>query len=161
VDAALSSPANNPENGAEHRVADPSKAQLKCRRCGAALALDAAYCPDCKWPLTPLTAAERAAAAAAYLPLLPAAVFLFLPAFRRNRFVRFHAWQSLTLWTVFFVLIGATILVSNVASPMAVLLFGLLTSLAMLFLWIVLSLKAWQGERLELPLVGELATRMR
>jgi uncharacterized membrane protein len=33
--------------------------------------------------------------------------------------------------------------------------------MAMLFLWIVLSLKAWQGERFELPLLGELATRMK
>jgi uncharacterized membrane protein len=30
----------------------------------------------------------------------------------------------------------------------------------MFFLWIVLSLKAWQGERLELPLFGLLAERL-
>ena len=44
---------------------------------------------------------------------------------------------------------------------MVFLLFGLLVSLAMLFLWIVLSLKAWQGERFELPLFGDLAERMK
>jgi uncharacterized membrane protein len=44
---------------------------------------------------------------------------------------------------------------------MIFLLFGILVSLAMLFLWIVLSLKAWEGERFELPLFGELAARMR
>jgi uncharacterized membrane protein len=43
---------------------------------------------------------------------------------------------------------------------MVFLLFGLLVSLAMLFLWIVLSLKAWQGERFELPLFGDLAERL-
>jgi len=43
---------------------------------------------------------------------------------------------------------------------MVFLLFGILASLAMLFLWIVLSLKAWQGERFELPLFGELAARL-
>jgi len=43
---------------------------------------------------------------------------------------------------------------------MAFLLFGILASLAMLFLWIVLSLKAWQGERFELPLFGDLAERL-
>jgi uncharacterized membrane protein len=31
----------------------------------------------------------------------------------------------------------------------------------MLFLWIVLSIKAWQGERFELPVFGPLAGRMR
>jgi uncharacterized membrane protein len=111
--------------------------------------------------MSPLSFGERAVAAAAYLPLVPPGVILFLPEFRRNRFVRFHAWQSVSLWVVFFVLIGVTVLLSNVASPMAVLLFGILTSLAMVFLWIVLSIKALQGERFELPLFGWLAARMK
>jgi len=111
--------------------------------------------------MRPLPAAERAAAAAAYLPLVPPGVLLLLPAFRNNRFVRFHAWQSILLWGVFFVLTIAALFLSNVAAAMAFLLFGLLVSLAMLFLWIVLSLKAWQGERFELPLFGELAARMK
>ncbi len=75
--------------------------------------------------------------------------------------MRFHAWQSLSLWVVYLVLIGATIFFSSVASPMLVLLFGILVSFAMLFLWIVLTLKSWRGERFEVPLVGELAARMR
>ena len=44
---------------------------------------------------------------------------------------------------------------------MIFLLFGILASLAMVFLWIVLSIKAWQGERFELPLFGALAGRLR
>jgi uncharacterized membrane protein len=111
--------------------------------------------------MTPLPPAERAVAAVAYLPLLPAAVVLFLPAFRNNRFVRFHAWQSILLWGVFFVLTIAALFLSNVAAAMVFLLFGILASLAMLFLWIVLSLKAWQGERFEVPLFGELAARLK
>jgi len=110
--------------------------------------------------MTPLPPAERAAAAVAYLPLVSAAVILFLPAFRNNRFVRFHAWQSILLWGVFFVLTIAALFLSNVAAAMVFLLFGILASLAMLFLWIVLSLKAWQGERFEVPLFGELAARL-
>ena len=61
----------------------------------------------------------------------------------------------------FFVLTIAALFLSNVAAAMVFLLFGILISLAMLFLWIVLSLKAWQGERFELPLFGDLAARMR
>ncbi|HYW39815.1 MAG TPA: hypothetical protein VE957_17015 [Terriglobales bacterium] len=119
-----------------------------------------AFCPGCGWSMTPLLPADRAAASVAYLPLLPAAVLLFLPAFRNNRFVRFHAWQSILLWGVFFVLTIAALFLSNVAAAMVFLLFGILASLAMLFLWIVLSLKAWQGERFEVPLFGELAARL-
>ena len=109
--------------------------------------------------MTPIPPAERAAAAIAYLTFLPAAVILFLPAFRKSRFVRFHAWQSVLLWAVFFILTTIALFLSNVAAAMVFLLFGILASLAMLFLWIVLSLKAWQGERFELPLFGDLAAR--
>ena len=110
--------------------------------------------------MTPIPLVERAVAAAAYLTFVAGAVGLFLPAFRSNRFVRFHAWQSAFLWGLFFVLTVGALLLSNVAAAMVFLLFGILASLAMLFLWIVLTLKAWQGERFELPLLGTLAERM-
>jgi len=55
----------------------------------------------------------------------------------------------------------AALFLSNVAAAMLFLLFGILASLAMLFLWIVLSIKAWEGERFELPLFGMLAERLK
>ena len=91
---------------------------------------------------------------------VPAVVLLFLPAFRSSSFVRFHAWQSIFLWGVFFLASLIGILLSNIAAVIVLLLLGILGSLAMFFLWIVLSLKAWQGERLELPLFGLLAERL-
>ena len=121
----------------------------------------AAFCPGCGWSMTPLAPAERAAAAVAYLPLIPPAAILFLPAFKGNRFVRFHAWQSILLWGVFLVLTAAALVLSNLAAAILFLLVGILASLAMLFLWIVLSLKAWEGERFELPWFGELAARLK
>jgi uncharacterized membrane protein len=139
---------------------DLAEESVKCPHCGSMIPDDAAFCPDCKWPRTPLTPVQRAVAAVAYLPLIPAAVILFLPEFRKDRFVRFHAWQSIALWVVFLVLAGAALFFSNVAAAMVFLLFGILISLAMLFLWIVLSLKAWRGERFEIPLFGEFAAKM-
>jgi uncharacterized membrane protein len=174
MDADLSSPINNPETGIEKIEQSPEKssapspinpanaeqASVKCPHCGTEMPANAAFCPACGWSMMPLPPAERAAAAVAYLTLVPAAVILLLPAFRKNRFVRFHAWQSILLWGTFFILSGAALFISNVAAAMAFLLFGILTSLAMLFLWLVLSFKAWEGERFELPLVGELAWRL-
>ena len=101
------------------------------------------------------------AAAAAYLTLVPAVALLFVRPFALSRFVRFHAWQSILLWGIFLVLTIAALLLSNVAAAVYFLLSGVLASLAMFFLWIVLSVKAWQGDRLELPLLGALAERMR
>jgi uncharacterized membrane protein len=150
--AELSSAGNSPANPAEDSV--------KCPHCGTVMPASAAFCPGCGWSVTPIPFADRAIAALAYLPFVAGAVILFLPAFRNQRFVRFHAWQSVLLWGVFFVLTLAALFLSNVAAAMAFLLFGILASLAMLFLWIVLTVKAWQGERFELPLFGTLAERM-
>jgi uncharacterized membrane protein len=161
MDAELSSPANIPPNRPENNPANQAQSSVECPHCETVMPVNAAFCPACGWSMTPLPPAERAAAVVAYLPLIPPGVLLLLPAFRNNRFVRFHAWQSILLWGVFFVLTIAALFLSNVAAAMVFLLFGILVSLAMSFLWIVLSLKAWQGERFELPLFGELAGRMK
>jgi uncharacterized membrane protein len=120
----------------------------------------AAFCPGCGQSMKPVTAAERRVAAGVYFTFLPAILFLYLPAFRKSRFVRFHAWQSILLWTVFLLAAITGILVSNIAAAVALLLLGIIGSLAMFFLWVVLSFKAWQGERFQLPLFGALAERL-
>jgi len=107
-----------------------------------------------------IPSADRAIAAVAYFTFVPAAGLLLLPAFRNRRFIRFHAWQSLLLWGAFLVLTVVALFFSNIAAAIFFLLFGILASLAMLFLWIVLMIKAWQGERFELPWFGSLAERM-
>ena len=119
----------------------------------------AAFCPGCGRSMKTLASAERLGGGG-YFTLVPAVVLLFLPAFRSSSFVRFHAWQSIFLWGVFFLASLIGILLSNIAAAIVLLLLGILGSLAMFFLWIVLSLKAWQGERLELPLFGLLAERL-
>lgn len=110
--------------------------------------------------MKPIPAADRGLAALTYLTPIPAATLLFLPRFRRHRFLRFHAWQSILIWGTFLVLTIIALFLSNVAAAMLFLLLGVLASLAMLFLWIVLSIKAWQGERFELPWFGDLAARL-
>jgi len=143
-----------------HPPARPEQSVKRCPHCGTEMPESAAFCPGCGWSMTPLPAGERFVAAAAYLTFVAGAVILFLPEFRKNRFVRFHAWQSVLLWGLFAILTATALLLSNVAAALAFLLFGILASLAMLFLWIVLTVKAWQGERFELPLFGTLAERM-
>lgn len=161
MDGELSSPEDRIEDHAADHALHGDERSVKCPHCGTEMPESAAFCPGCGWSMTPIPPLERAVAAAAYLTFVAGAVILLLPAFRKNRFVRFHAWQSVLLWGVFFVLTMVALLLSNVAAAMVFLLFGILASLAMLFLWIVLTLKAWQGERFELPLFGTLAERMK
>jgi uncharacterized membrane protein len=142
-------------------AANPAEASVECPHCGTEMPPSAAFCPACGWSMRPLPQEDRALAALAYFSLIPAAVLLLLPAFRAHRFIRFHAWQSVMVWGTFLVLVIFALLLSNVAAAMVFLFFGILVTLAMLFLWIVLSIKAWQGERFELPWFGDLAGRMR
>jgi|SRR5882672_5032100 len=146
--------------GASSNLSNSAQPETVCPRCETAMPASASFCPGCGRSMQPLTAAERLAAAGGYLTLLPAAVLLFLPAFRKSSFVRFHAWQSILLWAVFFLAALTGILLSNIAAAVALLLLGILGSLGMFFLWAVLSLKAWQGERFELPWFGSLAQRL-
>ena len=134
--------------------------ETACPRCESVMPPGVAFCPGCGHSMKPLTPAERLAAASAYFTLVPAAVLLYLPAFRKSRFVRFHAWQSILLWGVFLVASVTGILVSNIAAAIVLLLLGILGSLGMFFLWAVLSVKAWQGERFELPWFGALAEHL-
>ena len=143
---------SNPETSQQPEIA--------CSRCETTMPANAAFCPGCGHSMKPLLPPERMAAAGAYLTPVPAVVLLFVPAFRGSRFVRFHAWQSILLWGLFLVASVIGILVSNIAAAVALLLLGILGSLAMFFLWAVLSFKAWQGERFELPLFGALAEKL-
>lgn len=143
-----------------YRPPDPAQAETVCPRCEAPISQGAAFCPECGRSIKSLTQAERLAATGAYLTLVPAAVLLLLPAFRRSSFVRFHAWQSILLWGVFLLAAVTAILLSNVIAVVVLLLLGILGLLGMFFLWAVLLLKAWQGERFAIPLFGALAERV-
>ena len=135
----------------------PAQESVACHDCGVAMPKGAAFCPGCGKSMMPLPPAERIAATVAYLTFLPAALVLLLPTFRRSRFVRFHAWQSVLVWAVFLVLTLVAVFLSDFAAAVVFLLFGILASLAMFFVWAVLTFKAWQGERFELPVFGWLA----
>jgi uncharacterized membrane protein len=151
----LSSPPSPSPN-----AAGANEAKLVCPHCGTEMPPNAAFCPACGWSMKPIAAVDRALAALAYLTLIPAATLLFLPAYRSHRFIRFHAWQSVLLWIVFLVLTVLALVFSNITAALMFLLLGVLAALAMFFLWVVLTIKAWQGERFALPVFGVLAGRL-
>lgn len=83
---------------------------------------------------------------------------------KENKFVKFHALQSMILFGALF---AANIVIGILMSVLAVIHLGILIpifvllstliGIASLILWIVLMVKAFQGEKFKLPLVGELA----
>ncbi|MGA9527835.1 MAG: hypothetical protein WBS24_06950 [Terriglobales bacterium] len=137
------------------------QAEVTCPHCETVMPATAAFCPACGWSMRPLPAADRGLAALAYFTLVPAAALLFVPTLREHRYIRFHAWQSILIWGLFCLLTIFAVFVSNIAAAVLFLLVGLVAALGMFFLWVVLSIKAWQGERFELPWFGALAGRLR
>jgi uncharacterized membrane protein len=104
-------------------------------------------------------------AALAYVTFIPAVVFVLVEPFKRNRFVRFHSFQSIFL-AVATILIGIAMrIIYSVLVLIPVLGFllaWLATAVAVLgwvILWLVLLVKALQGETFRLPVIGSLAEK--
>jgi len=73
---------------------------------------------------------------------------------KENKFVRFHAMQSMMVFgglTVLFMVLGFIPIVGWMLMP--------LLGIAQLILWVLLMVKAYQGETFKLPMVGDLAEK--
>jgi len=77
---------------------------------------------------------------------------IFLVVERKNSFVRFHAMQS----TVTFIGLLAASIVAGIIPVLGPLLAWLVQILT-LVLWILLMVKAFQGETYKLPVIGDMA----
>jgi uncharacterized membrane protein len=143
---------------------------ISCPDCTATMPDDAAYCPGCGRAIGDLDRAhgtvgvlpETIAGALAYF-LLPAIVFLLAGPYNRNRFVRFHSVQSIASWLTAIVIAAALRTATAVLGfipllgTLAAWLLWMLMSLAFFMIWVVLLVKALQGEMFELPIIGDLA----
>ncbi len=104
---------------------------------------------------------DNAAGGIAYITIIPAIVFLIIDPFKRSSYVRFHAWQSIFFfiaWGVINILIG---LVQNLV-PSAVFLtltVMQLVGLAIFVVWLVIFVGAFNGKRIKLPIIGDLAEK--
>ncbi len=102
-------------------------------------------------------------AALAYITCIPAIFFVLVGPFKHNRFVRFHSFQSIFLAVATIVAaIAMRILYSIfVFIPVIGFLLAWLVSAVLLLgwviLWLVLLVKALQGETFKLPWIGNLA----
>lgn len=95
--------------------------------------------------------------------MLPVILFLLAAPYNKNRFVRFHSWQSMGTWLGLVVvvamlrIVGVALFFIPVLGHLLVWLVSMVVGLAFFMIWIVLMVKAWQGERFALPFVGDFA----
>lgn len=138
-----------------------------CSTCGTQIPDGSTTCPACA-ARTPAAAAPAAGAGLAdnvagmlaYVTIIPAIVFLVVEPYNRNRFIRFHSFQSIFFFVALIALHFALSILTFM--PMMGLLtipLHLLISLGGFVLWIILLLKANQGQMYKLPVVGDLAEK--
>lgn len=127
-----------------------------CGKCGAAV--DAVPSTGATGPAVPPAAStgmsQNVASALCYvLGLITGILFLVLAPYNQDKTVRFHAFQSIFLhvaciviWVVLtFILRGFLLFLAP------------LVWLAFFVLWIIMIVKAYQGQKLVLPVIGRLA----
>ncbi|HLY17708.1 MAG TPA: hypothetical protein VKR61_10825 [Bryobacteraceae bacterium] len=138
-----------------------------CPSCGAAV--EGRYCAKCGTAVDPGAAPvatapavsasglpENTAAALCYLlGLVTGIIFLVLEPYSKNKLIRFHAFQSIFLhvaviivWVVF-----RTIL------PWSLWFVITLVDLGFFVLWIFLLIQTYQGKKIMLPVIGDLASK--
>ncbi|MDD2471845.1 MAG: DUF4870 domain-containing protein [Dehalococcoidales bacterium] len=79
---------------------------------------------------------------------------IFLLIEKDNAFIRFHAWQSIVVFGAFsiaMIILGVIPLVKFILMP--------ILGLVIFILWIILMIKAYQGNHYKLPWAGDLAEK--
>lgn len=79
---------------------------------------------------------------------------IFLLIEKENKFVRFHAWQSIIVFAAFTIV---TIVLRVI--PIIGWVVSSILGIVVFVLWIVLMYKAYKGERYKLPWAGDLAEK--
>jgi uncharacterized membrane protein len=143
-----------------------------CPSCGTQIA-DGTTCPKCAGAGAPVGGAavagtttagtgltDNMAGALAYVTIIPAIVFLILEPYNRKRFIRFHAFQCIFFaiaWTILWI---ALAFVGHIPFlGWATVLLWPLISLAGFILWLIMVLKAYQGQMFKLPVIGDMAEK--
>jgi len=160
-----------------------------CAKCGAQLNAGSGFCGACGAAVSGQSVTTTSGAASAPAPAgAPAAstgmtnnvagalsylvgfitgiVFLVIEPYNKNRFVRFHAFQSIFFSAVciVFSMVWSWIFVSLLFTP-GIGLWGLMSliwlvvRLAMFAAWVFLMYKAYNNEEFKLPIIGDLAAK--
>jgi len=146
-----------------------------CPACGAAApqpsAPGAASPPPPYTPPPPASAAQsglttNVASALCYLlGFITGIIFLVLAPYNQDKTIRFHAFQSI-FWNLAFIVISIGITIISMIAVSILSVFGLLFSLLHLVVWfgfmvswLYLMWKAYNNQRVVLPVIGPLAEK--
>ncbi|HTT62278.1 MAG TPA: hypothetical protein VMG35_10575 [Bryobacteraceae bacterium] len=99
---------------------------------------------------------ENTAAALCYLlGLVTGIIFLVLEPYNKNKLIRFHAFQSIFLHVAVIIIWVAF----RAILPWGLWYLVTLIDLAFFVLWIFMLLQTYQGKKIVLPVIGDLAAK--
>jgi len=157
-----------------------------CANCGSQV--DGKFCPKCgsavgaaatggatggSAPGAPAPAApvaqnsglgmdENLAAALCYIPIV-GLIFLLVEPYNKNKTIKFHAMQSL-FYCIAWIAVGIVLgIFGGIFMPMGLwsvwLLLSRLVELALFVGWIIMAVKAYQGSKFVMPIIGPIAEK--
>ena len=150
-----------------------------CSSCGAQMPDGAVVCSACgkgsattgagaAAAVAPATApagttgglADNIAGLLAYVTVIPSIIFLVIEPYNKNRFIRFHSFQNIFFCIAWIILSIALGIIGQIpVLGWATLFLWPLIGLAGFILWLVLMLKAYQGQMFKLPVIGDMAEK--
>lgn len=107
-------------------------------------------------PVRPGGMASNVAAAVSYITIIPAVIFLVLEPYRRDPFVRFHAWQSIFFFIIAFII---NLIMRLVPFPVIGGYVWDVVALALFIVWLIAIIKAFQGQKWGIPGIGPYSER--
>jgi len=148
-----------------------------CAACGGQMADNATACPACGKAAGQSAGGGAAAAPASaggglannvagllvYLIGILAIVFLLIEPYKSNKFVRFHFFQCIFFWVgcvaSFIGLMIVSVILGVIHLGFLGFFIGLALDLGIFVAWIMLMVKAYQGQMWKLPFIGDLAAK--
>jgi len=146
-----------------------------CAKCGASLIEGSAFCSVCGSPVTAAGNQDQttkagltsnvAATLSYVLGLITGIIFLAVEPYKRDPFVRFHAFQSVffsIVVMIFWILWSNFVWLTFLSSGFLLAIFsaiGGLIGLAIFCYWLFLMYKAYNKERYRIPIIGEFAEK--
>jgi uncharacterized membrane protein len=139
-----------------------------CSTCGTQIPDGTTSCPACAGrsavAAAPPTAVggltDNVAGMLAYVTIIPAIIFLVIEPYNKNRFIRFHSFQSIFFGIAWMILwVGLRIIFHIPFFGWLTIFLWPLVWLAGFIIWVILLLKANQGQMFKLPVIGDMAEK--
>jgi uncharacterized membrane protein len=103
---------------------------------------------------------DSAASGIAYITFIPAIIFLATAPYNRSANVRFHCWQSIFL-TIAYIIVRIGLMILGHMPFIGLLLIPviLLIGLGFFILWLIVMIKAFNGQCFKIPVIGDFAEK--